>query len=194
MFVLVRLSVVFGVLVLGTTLGGCATIVHGSRQNVSINSNPPGAAVYIDNGMALTTPSHVNLERKRDYIVTISKPGYQTQTIPLNSVLTAWLAGNIIFGGIIGGGVDLLSGAAWTLTPENINLTLTPLAPGQQDTGAPSGAMTTQQKLEVLERLHKEGVVNDKEYEASKAKLNEEVYLSDDSPQTTAASPASSSR
>lgn len=152
---------------------GCGTIVHGSSQTVMISSEPAGATVKIDNGMTLTTPSSVKLERKKDYVVQISKEGFQTQTIPLNSVLSGWLAGNIIFGGIIGGGVDAATGAAYTLTPEKISISLTPLAPGQADITAVQGAMTTQQKLDALESLRAQGVVNEKEYEASKAKLNE---------------------
>ncbi|MCC6284099.1 MAG: PEGA domain-containing protein [Phycisphaerales bacterium] len=157
------------------SLVGCGTIIHGSSQTVMVSSQPPGATISVDNGMVLTTPSSVKLERKRDYVLTISKPGYMSQTVPINSVLSGWLAGNIIFGGLIGGGVDLASGAAYTLTPAQISITLQPLAAGQQDTGIVQGAMTTQQKLDALESLRAQGVVTEKEYEASKAKLNEDL-------------------
>jgi hypothetical protein len=154
---------------------GCGTIIHGSSQTLVVSSVPDGATIKLDNGMTFTTPSSIKLERKRDYVLTISKQGYMSQTIPINSVLSGWLAGNIVFGGIIGGGVDLASGAAYTLTPSKIAFSLQPLAPGQQDTGAIQGAMSTQQKLDALESLRAQGVVTEKEYEASKAKLNEEL-------------------
>jgi len=153
---------------------GCGTIVHGSSQTVNISSEPAGAKISLNNGTVLTTPSSAKLKRNKDYIVTISKEGYQTQSIPLNSVLSGWLAGNIIFGGIIGGGVDLASGAAYTLTPENISISLTPLGQGEV-AGSGITSMTTQQKLDALDRLLAQGVVNDKEHEASKAKLNEQL-------------------
>lgn len=171
----IGLLVVALVVVMSLQTGGCASIAHGSSQNVSISTEPPGADVRLDNGVNVTTPSQIKLQRKNDYIVTISKAGYQTQVIPLNSVLSGWLAGNLVFGGLIGGAIDLSSGAAYTLTPEKISIALTPLSPGQADAPVPTGTMTTQQKLDILERLHKEGVVNDKEYEASKKTLNEKL-------------------
>ena len=167
-------AILFSICV-GFVCTGCGTIVHGTTQMVSIATIPPGATVQIDNGTTLTTPTQAKLERKRDYIITVSCKGYQTQTVPLNSVVSGWLAGNLVFGGLIGGGVDAVSGGAFTLTPEKVNVTLVPLGPGQHDVVLPAGAMTTQQKLEILERLHKEGVVNENEYQASKAKLNQDL-------------------
>jgi hypothetical protein len=154
---------------------GCGTIVHGSRQNVTINSDPSGATITLDNGTVLTTPSSIRLERDTDYVATITKDGYQSQTIPINSVLSGWLAGNIIFGGIIGGGVDAATGAAYTLTPNKLNLKLTPLAPGQVAAAPPTGKLTTQQKLDALEGLKADGMLTEKEYKASKAKLQEDL-------------------
>lgn len=155
--------------------GGCGTIVHGSSQTLTVASNPPGAMVRLDNGTEYTTPSSIKLQRNRDYVMTISKDGYQTQTVPVNSVLSGWLAGNILFGGIIGGGVDLASGAAYTLTPEHINISLTPLGSGEVAADTRPLAMSTQQKLDALESLRAQGVVTEKEYEATKARLNEDL-------------------
>ena len=42
-------------LALGWTTSGCATIVHGNRQTVTINSEPDGATVKID-GLKGKTP------------------------------------------------------------------------------------------------------------------------------------------
>jgi uncharacterized protein YceK len=162
-------------LIVALVLGGCGTIVNGTSQTIAVNTEPPGATLKIDDGSVWTTPTQVKLKRKNDYIFTISKEGYQTQIIPINSVLSGWLVGNIVFGGIIGGGIDAATGAAYTLTPEKVTISLTPLAPNQVDTPPPSGPMTTQQRLDLLERLHKEGVITDKEYEASKAKLQEDL-------------------
>ena len=38
---------------------------------------------------------------------------------------SAWIIGNILFGGLIGCGIDLLSGGAYNLTPESIDVNLT---------------------------------------------------------------------
>ncbi len=161
-------------LVFGLQLG-CGSIIHGTHQDVKFTTEPAGATIRLDNGTVLTSPASAELERDEDYVVSISKEGYQTAVVPLNSVLSGWLAGNILFGGIIGGGVDLATGAAYTLTPENVVITLTPLRPGEVDAGPASGKLTTQQKLDALESLRAQGVVNEKEYEASKKRLNEDL-------------------
>lgn len=172
---LVTLSCAVVAILVATLLGGCASIAHGSNQDVVISTEPTGALVKFDNGTTYTTPATVKLARKNDYVVTISKEGYQTQVVPLNSVLSGWLAGNLIFGGIIGGAIDAGTGAAYTLTPEKIALTLTPVAPGQTSASPAPGSMTTQQRLDALESLHKQGILTDVEYEASKKTLHERM-------------------
>jgi hypothetical protein len=172
----VRVSLVAMMCGVGSLGGGCGSIVHGSSQNINLNTNPQGATVNISNGMTFTTPSQVKLERNKDYILTFSKDGYATQNVPLNSVLSGWLAGNIIFGGIIGGGIDLATGAAYTLTPEQFIITLQPLRSGEVAAPATAPAsMSIEEKLRAAERLHKDGVLKDVEYEATKKKLTEQL-------------------
>jgi len=167
---------ILGLMTLGMECAGCGSIVHGSSQNINLNTNPQGATVNISNGSTFTTPSQVKLERNKDYILTFSKEGYATQTVPLNSVLSGWLAGNIIFGGIIGGGVDLATGAAYTLTPEQFIITMQPLRPGEVAASPiPPATMSIEDKLRAAERLHKDGVLKDAEYEATKKKLTEQL-------------------
>ncbi len=167
---------------------GCGTIVHGSSQTINFSTNPQGATIQFDNGMVYTTPSQVKLERKKDYVVTISKPGYQTQTLPITSVLSGWLAGNLLLGGIIGGAVDMASGAAWTLTPEAVNVTLHPLAPGEVAAPAVPTAMSPEDRLRSIERLHQEGVLKQNEYEAAKKKILDEMTKTTPSGKTGAGS------
>src|ERR687884_232273 len=71
--------------------GGCATIVNGKTQEILIASNPPGAIATVDSGEMCTTPGKVTLRRNKDYVVTITKEGYQPQVVSLNSVLSGWL-------------------------------------------------------------------------------------------------------
>jgi hypothetical protein len=108
---------------------GCATIVNGTTQKITIQSEPTDANVRIDGTMTVTTPAIVELKRNQKHIVEIEKPGYASQTINIKSELNGMVFGNILFGGIIGGGVDAASGAAARLSPSEINVTL--LRPGQ---------------------------------------------------------------
>ena len=57
---------------------GCATVLNGDRQKLTVNSNPPGAYFEVD-GLSGTTPGSVPVERKQhQHTVTVWKPGYQT--------------------------------------------------------------------------------------------------------------------
>lgn len=99
---------------------GCATIIQGSRQQVGVNSVPTGAAVVIDGAPFGGTPVVARLERKRSHIVSISMDGYQPVQLTITRSVSGWLAGNIVFGGLIGVAVDAISGAMYKLNPEQV--------------------------------------------------------------------------
>jgi len=125
-------------------LGGCATIVGDKTQLIPISSDPDLASIVIidETGAQVfkgTTPTTVTLPKsdgsywgKKSFTVTITKPGYSSQTIPITASANGWyIGGNIIFGGIIGWFiVDPFNGAMYTLTPKQIQSDL-----GQQGAG-----------------------------------------------------------
>lgn len=111
------------VFVFGVMSSGCATITRGDRQLVSIASNPSGAQVKID-GLKGTTPYSASLARNKDYVVEVSKDGYETeqkQIIHSFGALTIW--GNLPWL-LIGVIVDFCSGAAFKLDPTNVDVEL----------------------------------------------------------------------
>lgn len=117
---------------------GCASIIKGSEQSVTLRSEPPEARLIITDvreGKDIhigTTPFTTSLKRGAGfftygkYKVTIEKPGYGREEVPLEGNLNAWyLLGNLVFGGLIGWLiVDPATGAMWTLYPEEVNVTL----------------------------------------------------------------------
>ena len=104
----------------------CASIIHGKRQEISVSTNPPGASVS-DGTNTWMTPARISLERKKTHLLTFSKAGYHTQTVPINRVISSAVFANILIpGGIIGWGIDAISGAQWRLVPEQIVMDLHP--------------------------------------------------------------------
>lgn len=104
------------------SLPACATITRGSSQEFTVQSTPPGARVSTSNGFQCdATPCTFRMPRKDEFRATVSLDGYATQTLDIKSGVSgggaAGLAGNVIFGGIIGGVVDANSGAMNDLTP-----------------------------------------------------------------------------
>lgn len=101
-------------------LAGCATIVQGSNQNVSVASSPTGAQVTIDGKNMGVTPMVAQLARKKSHKVQISMAGYQPYEIEMTKGVSGWVAGNVLFGGIPGFVVDAITGAMYKLTPDTI--------------------------------------------------------------------------
>ncbi|WP_413533022.1 PEGA domain-containing protein [Empedobacter brevis] len=102
------------------SLTSCATIISGSKQNVSFTSNPSKATVYINESEIGKTPIETKLERKKNYNVKIVLEGYEPFETKLTKKFNAWYIGNILFGGIIGLVIDPITGAMFKLTPQQI--------------------------------------------------------------------------
>ncbi|PWB81137.1 MAG: hypothetical protein C3F08_02690 [Candidatus Methylomirabilota bacterium] len=103
---------------------GCATMIHGSRQEVMIYSDPPGAVMSIE-GFSARTPAKVSLARVRDYVVTIEDEEYGRGQAMITRSFNGWstILGNILWllPGVV---LDLGTGGAWTLEPQNVNVRL----------------------------------------------------------------------
>ncbi len=115
----------FGLILL---IVGCVTIIHGTRQNIAVNSVPSGAKVIVKGVHMGTTPAVIELNRNESNIILrFEKEGYEPVEVVLNRSVDAWIAGNIIFGGLIGLAIDFISGAAYKLSPSEVNVILTEL-------------------------------------------------------------------
>ncbi len=117
---------------IGTTmlLPACATITRGTSQTFEVVSEPPEANVESSSGFTCVTPCKLKVKRKPGFDLTISKPGYETQVVTVESKMSTGgglaLAGNAVFGGIIGGAVDGSNGSMNSLTPSPVSVTLVP--------------------------------------------------------------------
>jgi len=130
-----RLAVIVA---LALVCNACATIVGHQTQSIPVSSTPSDAVVSIvdEAGVEVfkgATPTNVMLQKstgkywgKKTFTVKIAKPGYQSQSIPITSSANGWyIAGNIVFGGLIGWFiVDPLNGAMYTLSPDALGGTL----------------------------------------------------------------------
>jgi len=119
-------------------LSGCATIVGDKTQLIGIKSTPSEASINItdEKGVSIfkgATPTSVTLQKGdgsyfggKTYQISIEKGGYKTTRITLDTKVNAWyVAGNLVFGGVIGWLiVDPLSGAMYTIKPEDVSAQL----------------------------------------------------------------------
>jgi hypothetical protein len=103
-------------------LSGCASIVNGQTQVLSVKTLVQGGEVpkadctLLNNKGTwyVTTPGTVSVHRSfQDLHVTCKGDGMDPGTMTVKSSTKAMAFGNILFGGIIGVGVDTGTGAAY---------------------------------------------------------------------------------
>lgn len=127
-----KFALVCGAAAAALSLSACATVTRGTSQKYTIDSSPTQAEVTLSTGQQCVTPCKMKLKRKPGFTATVKKPGYQSQTVTVESKLggggVVAGAGNVILGGVIGGIVDGTNGSMNNLTPNPLMVTLVPEA------------------------------------------------------------------
>lgn len=131
-------------------LTSCATITRGVHEKLTVQSDPPAADVRLSTGEHSVTPAKfVKRRRTESFTVTISKPGYLSQTVKVESRGGATggtvMAGNVFAGGVVGIAVDASTGAYNSLYPNPISVRLMPVPVSKPSKARkPSAAPTVQ--------------------------------------------------
>ena len=113
-------------------VSGCATIVKGTTQQVSVTTDPAGAMCRFDRkgsmvGVVNPTPGTVSVSKGwGDLDVTCSKDGHEDATALMTASFQAMTLGNVLLGGIIGIIIDASSGAMVEY-PTSIDFVLFPV-------------------------------------------------------------------
>jgi hypothetical protein len=112
-------SVYYLLIVVILLISSCATIISGSRQNITINSDVQGAKVSLLNRRLFetpvgTTPCSVSTKRTTMY-ASFKKDGYKDVTIKLKRGVSVWFcvdAGLVLLGyGLLGVPIDFITGS-----------------------------------------------------------------------------------
>lgn len=105
----------------------CASIVNGQNQPISVRTSTiKGATCELENNKGKwyipSTPGSVTVQRSyKDLHISCEKKGYKKAHKSVESKTKAMAFGNIIFGGVIGAGVDVATGSAYDY-PTDITL------------------------------------------------------------------------
>ena len=109
-----------GLVLLATT--GCSTIVNGKHQIVSINSNVADAQITVNGKPVGKTPFTGEIERSSKALIQVSKEGYETKTVTMDTSFEPIFWGNILCGGGIGSTTDAVSGSMYKYAPSTIQI------------------------------------------------------------------------
>jgi PEGA domain len=127
-------SKIIGAMALTILLSSCATVIRGVHEDLKVISEPAGADVYLSTGEKGVTPATFRKRRRgNSFLVTITKPGYYSQTVTVKSKGSATgaaaTAGNVATVGV-GVAVDAGTGAWDSLYPNPVSVQLVP-QPGE---------------------------------------------------------------
>lgn len=104
---------------LSCLLTGCASIVSGTSQKIMVETPPTTQATCSfknDQGVwfLTSTPGSVIVHRSNaSLLVNCKKKGYRESQQSIHSIAKNLVAGNLLFGGIVGTVVDMQDGAAF---------------------------------------------------------------------------------
>jgi uncharacterized protein YceK len=98
-------------------VSGCATVVRGTEQQVSINTQPIGATLQFSNGQSCTSPCTITVPPSQALSIQIMREGCQTQTASMIPTLGG-------AGVVLGSLVDYGTGAVYDLQPNPLTVTL----------------------------------------------------------------------
>lgn len=119
----IRVAASFAALAAAAQLTGCASIVSGTNQPLSVETHladgrqVTGANCKLSNNKGtwfVTTPGSTTVNRSfEDLSVLCEKEKVASGLMTIKSSTKPMAFGNVIFGGVIGVGVDVATGAAY---------------------------------------------------------------------------------
>lgn len=119
------------------SLQACATILTGRTQTIQVRSEPPDVLVTVQpGGYRATTPGSLTLPRLGSgYLLRFEKNGFEPVSVRLESSTNGLVWGNILIGGLIGLAVDYNTGAAYSMSPSDVQVRLSQLQTGMDVQG-----------------------------------------------------------
>ena len=88
-------------------------------------------------GYVCITPCTLQTDRKAEFSVIFTKPGFHTTEVPVTTRVAAGgaagFAGNVILGGLVGMAADAATGATLEHFPNPVTVTMLPLKKGEPD-------------------------------------------------------------
>ena len=107
----------------------CATSQQGTEQMVSFSSIPNGATVKTSHGFSCSiTPWKIKLPRNKSFKATISKPGFTTEVVKVDSLPSGagvvGAVGSALIGGVLVTGYDVYKGGVFELSPNEVSVKL----------------------------------------------------------------------
>lgn len=99
-------------------LTACASMVHGTTQQIGFTSSPARAKIIVDGHELGQTPLVADLERRREHVIRFELAGYQPFDTKMTRSVSGWIWLNFFATYMLTSLVDFASGAAYNLSPD----------------------------------------------------------------------------
>ncbi|MBA3022674.1 MAG: PEGA domain-containing protein [Gammaproteobacteria bacterium] len=109
-----RNVILVAIIAISTVLSGCATVIKGTEQTLTFNSQPDGAQVILDGQPVGVTPLIMKVKKNHVSSVTVKKDGYVTQVLPIEKKFDGVTLLSIFWDLST---TDIVSGAAYEYAP-----------------------------------------------------------------------------
>jgi uncharacterized protein YceK len=128
---MIVINKVLAFICIGVPLSGCATIVRGTTQSISVTTTPTtGARCVLQNKKGawhLTSPATITIHKADGHLdISCTKMGFADAS----KVISGHLDGVTFVGGPAGVGIDAADGALFTY-PKEIDVPMTPTTSAQ---------------------------------------------------------------
>ena len=110
-------------------ISACATASQGTNQKITVRSNPQNAEVITSHGYGCDeTPCSFYVPRNASFELKVSKSGFSTKTVQVQTVLSgvgaAKSLGSVVLGGLVAGGYDVYKGSVLEISPSEVSVEL----------------------------------------------------------------------
>ena len=109
------------VLAASVTSAACGALFNSGAARVNFTSTPDTAEVWIDGVRRGTTPVFLELEKKKDHMVTFRKAGYQDMSNPLPRAIKGVYVVFDVLGGLLPVAVDAITGSWYVLSTDHVH-------------------------------------------------------------------------
>ena len=132
--------VAIAIAVASVGLSSCALVFHGTNEDITVNSDPPGAMATLSSGETRVTPFAITVPRKQDLEIHFVKPGYNPADVTDESQVEAgYLIVDIL---TLAWPYDAATGAYFAHQQSTIEAKLVPI-----ETGTPGGPTRVDSQL-----------------------------------------------
>lgn len=115
----------FLIIAIALLLSSCATILSTKTETIQVNSQPPGAEVFVNGSPQGFTPANVVLEKNRNYNIEVRKEGFAPYSTNVTRNMSwLWMGLNVITGVPLGIAVDWVTEKGKTFNKSSIHVPL----------------------------------------------------------------------